>query len=108
MSVSGDGGRFPATSPGVERVLVWAFLGIRAFDLAQAAVALAAGSLRKSSDPTLDIALMITLTAESVLLGRWLLRRGFMVPSGWTVAADFGMAAAVVASAPAYISAAGR
>jgi signal transduction histidine kinase len=108
MSVSGDDGRFPATSPGVERVLVWAFLGIRAFDLAQAAVALAAGSLRKSSDPTLDIVLMITLTAESVLLGRWLLRRGSMVPFGWPIAADFGIAAAVVASAPAYISAAGR
>lgn len=108
MSVSGDGYRLPATSPGVERVLVWAFLGIRAFDLAQAAVALAAGSLRKSSDPTLDIALMITLTAESVLLGRWLLRRGSMVPFGWPIAADFGLAAAVVASAPAYISAAGR
>jgi signal transduction histidine kinase len=108
MSVWGDGGRFPATSPGVERVLVRAFLGIRAFDLAQAAIALAAGSLRRSSDPALDITLMITLTAESVLLGRWLLRRGTMLPFGWPIAADFGLAAGVVASAPAYISAAGR
>jgi signal transduction histidine kinase len=108
MSVSGDGSRFPATSPGVERVLVRAFLGVRAFDLGQAGVALAAGSLRRSSDPALDIALMIILTAESVLLGRWLLRRGSMLPFRWPIAADFGLAAAVVASAPAYISAAGR
>jgi signal transduction histidine kinase len=108
MSVSADGGRFPATSSGVERVLVRAFLGVRAFDLAQAAVALAAGSLRRSSDPALDIALMITLTAESVLLGQWLLKRGSMLPFGWPIAADFGLAVGVVASAPAYISTAGR
>jgi signal transduction histidine kinase len=108
MSVSGDGGRFPATSPGVERVLVLAFLGVRAFDLAQAAVALAAGSLRRSSDPALDITLMIALATESVLLGRWLLKRGSMLPFGWPIAADFVLAVGVVASAPAYISAAGR
>jgi two-component sensor histidine kinase len=108
MSISGDGGRFPATSPGVERVLVWAFLGVRAFDLAQAGIALAAGSLRKSSDPALDITLMTILTAESVLLARWLIRRGSMLPFGWPITADFGLAAGVVASAPAYISTTGR
>jgi hypothetical protein len=54
MSVPAGRGRIPATKAGVELALVWAFVGIRAFDLAQAAVALAAGSLRKSSDPSLD------------------------------------------------------
>jgi signal transduction histidine kinase len=108
MSVSAGSGRFPATKPGVELALVWAFLGIRAFDLAQAAIALAAGSLRKSSDPSLDIGLAIAMAAESVLLGRWLLRRGSMLPFGWPIAADYGLALGVVAFAPAYISAAGR
>jgi signal transduction histidine kinase len=107
MSVSA-GGRFPATRTGVELALVWAFLGIRAFDLGQAAIALAAGSLRKSSDPSLDIGLAIAMAAESVLLGRWLLKRGSMLPFSWPIAADFCMAVGVVASAPAYISAAGR
>jgi hypothetical protein len=91
MSVSAGSGRFPATKPGVELALVWAFLGIRAFDLAQAAIALAAGSLRKSSDPSLDIGLAIAMAAESVLLGRWLLRRGSMLPFGWPIAADKNM-----------------
>lgn len=108
MSVSAGSRRFPATRPGVELALVRAFLGIRAFDLAQAAVALAAGSLRKSSNPSLDIGLAIAMAAESVLLGRWLLRRGSMLPFSWPIAADLGMAIGVVASAPAYISAAGR
>ena len=69
MSVSACSGRLPATKAGVELALVWAFVGIRAFDLAQAAVALAAGSLLKSSDPSLDIGLVIAVTAESILLG---------------------------------------
>jgi signal transduction histidine kinase len=95
--------RFPATRPGVERALVWAFLGIRAFDLVQAAVALCAGSLRKSSDPALDIGLVIAVVAESVLLGRWLVKRGSMLPTGWPIAVDFGLAVCAVASVPAYI-----
>jgi signal transduction histidine kinase len=108
MSVSAGSGRLPATKAGVELALVWAFVGIRAFDLAQAAVALAAGSLRKSSDPSLDIGLVIAVTAESILLGRWLLRRGSMLPFAWPIAADFGLSVLIVASAPAYIPALGR
>lgn len=108
MSVSAGRGRFPATKAGVELALVWAFVGIRAFDLAQAAVALAAGSLRKSSDPSLDIGLVIAVTAESILLGRWLLRRGSMLPFAWPIAADLGLSVLVVASSPAYVPAPGR
>src|ERR1035441_8194368 len=108
MNASAGGGRFPATKSGVERALVWAFVGIRAFDLAQAAVALAAGSLRKSSDPTLDRGLVTVVTAESILLGWWLLRRGSMLPFEWPIAADFGLSVLVVMLSPSYITALGR
>lgn len=92
----------------MELALVWAFLGIRAFDLTQALVALASGSLRKASDPALDVWLVIAVAAESLLLGRWLLRRGSMLPFRWPIAADFVLAVGVVAAAPAYIPVAGR
>ena len=108
MSGFAGSGRFPATRPGVERALVWAFLGIRAFDLVQAVIALSAGSLRRSSDPALDIGLLSAVAAESVLLGWWLLRRGSMLPFGWPIAVDFGLAICVVASVPAYIPAGSR
>src|ERR1035438_10414182 len=101
-------GRFPATGQGVELAVVWAFLGIRAFDLLQGTVALAAGSLRKSSDPVLDIGLFITVAAESLLLSRWLLKRGSTRSSRWPIALDFTLSACVVASAPAYIPSAAR
>jgi signal transduction histidine kinase len=97
------GSRFPATRPGVERALVWAFLGIRAFDLVQAAIALFAGSLRKSSDPALDIGLVIAVATESVLLGRWLVMRGSNLPFGWPIAVDLGLAICVIAAVPAYV-----
>ncbi len=108
MDEQAGSSRFPATRPGVERALVWAFLGIRAFDLAQAAIALCAGSLRKSSDPVLDIGLVTAVAVESVMLGRWLVRRGSMLLAGWRIAVDFGLAICAVASAPAYIPVASR
>jgi two-component sensor histidine kinase len=103
MSGQAGSSRLPATRLGVERALVWAFVGIRAFDLLQAAVALCAGSLRKSTDPALDIGLVTAVAAESVLLGRWLVRRGSMLPFGWPIAVDYGLAICVIASVPAYI-----
>jgi signal transduction histidine kinase len=105
VDVSGLAGsrRLSATSAAVERTLVWGFLGIRAFDLAQAAVAVSAGSLSKSSNPTLTVGLLIVVAAETLLLGQWLIRRRSVLPFGWPIAADFGLSLCVVASAPAYI-----
>src|ERR1022692_1209971 len=108
MSIVPHGDQFPAARAGVERALVWAFLGIRVFDLGQAAVALSAGSLTKTTDPGLDIALLAAVAAETLLLGWWLLKRGSMLPFGWPIAADLGLSLLVVGLAPAYIPLAGR
>jgi signal transduction histidine kinase len=87
---------------------VWAFLGIRGFVLAQAAVAAAAGSLSRSGNPPLDAVLLGAVAAESLLLGRWLIRRRSMLPFRWPVAADFGLSVLVLALVPAYIAPAAR
>lgn len=88
--------------------VVWAFLGVRGIVLAQAAVAVATGSLRRASNPPLDAALLIAVAAESLLLGRWLIWRRSMLPVRWPVAADFVLSVLVLALAPAYLPAAGR
>jgi signal transduction histidine kinase len=93
-----------AARPGVELALVWAFLGLRGFVLAQAAVAVAAGSLSRSDNPPLDAALLGAVAAESLLLGRWLVRRRSMLPFQWPVAADYVLSVAVLALVPAYIA----
>ena len=84
--------------------MVWAFLGLRAFVLGQAAIAVAAGSLSRSDSPPLDAALLGAVAVESVLLGRWLARRRSMLPFGWPIAADFSLSVLVLALAPAYIA----
>jgi signal transduction histidine kinase len=88
--------------------VVWAFLGVRGIVLAQAAVAVAAGSLRRASNTPLDAALLTAVAAESLLLGRWLIWRRSMLPVRWPVAADFVLSVLVLALAPAYLPAAGR
>jgi signal transduction histidine kinase len=97
-------GRLTATRPGVELAIVWAFLGLRAFVLAQGAVAVAAGSLGRSDRPPLDGALLGMVAVESLLLGRWLLRRRSMLPFRWPIGVDFGVSVLVLALAPAYIA----
>jgi signal transduction histidine kinase len=92
----------------VELAVVWAFLGIRAIVLGQAAVAVAAGSVSRSSNPPLDAALLSTVAAESLLLGRWLIKRRSMLPLRWPVAADIALSVLVLALAPEYLSAASR
>ncbi len=88
--------------------LVWAFLGIRAFVLIQAAVAVAAGSLSRSDNQPLDAALLGLVAIESLLLGRWLVQRRSLLPLRWPVAADITLSVLVLALAPAYVPAAGR
>jgi signal transduction histidine kinase len=88
----------------VELAIVWAFLGLRAFVLAQGAVAVAAGSLGRSDRPPLDGALLGMVAVESLLLGRWLLRRRSMLPFRWPIGVDFGVSVLVLALAPAYIA----
>ena len=102
--VVASGNRLPEARPRVEFTLMWAFLGLRAFDLAQAGIALASGSLGKSINPALDAGLLAVVGVESLLMGLWLFRRRSLRPYGWPAAADFGLALLVVASAPAYIS----
>jgi len=92
----------------VELAMVRAFLGIRAFVLGQAAVAVAAGSLSRSDNPPLDAALLGVMAVESLLLGRWLVRRRSMLPFRWPVAVDIGLSVLVLALAPAYIAPAAR
>jgi signal transduction histidine kinase len=106
-SGTADTGR-PAAGPGVELALVWAFVGLRGFVLAQAAVAVAAGSISRSDNPPLDAVLLGAVAAESLLLGRWLIRRGSMLPFRWPVAADYVLSVAVLALVPAYIAPAAR
>jgi hypothetical protein len=97
-------GRPTAARPGVELAVVWAFLGLRAFVLGQAAIAVTAGSLSRSDNPPLDAALLGAVAIESVLLGRWLARRRSMLPFRWPIAADFGLSVLVLALAPAYLA----
>ena len=92
----------------MELTVVRAFLGIRGIVLAQAAVAVAAGSVSRSSSPPLDATLLSTVAAESLLLGRWLIQRRSMLPLRWPVAADFVLSVLVLALAPAYLSAGDR
>jgi signal transduction histidine kinase len=101
-------GRPAAARPGVELALVWAFLGIRAFVLGQAAVAVAAGSFSRSDNRPLDAMLLGAVAVESLLLGRWLVRRRSMLPLRWPVVADFALSALVLALVPAYIPVEGR
>jgi signal transduction histidine kinase len=101
-------GRPAATRRGVELALVWAFLGIRAFVLIQAAVAVAAGSLSRSANRPLDAALLSLVAVESLLLGRWLVRRRSVLPFRRPVAADIALSVSVLALVPAYIPVAGR
>jgi signal transduction histidine kinase len=88
--------------------LVWAFLGLRAFVLGQTAVAVAAGSLIRSDNRPLDAALLSLVATESLLLGRWLVRRKSMLPFRWPIAADYALSVSVLALVPAYIPVAGR
>jgi signal transduction histidine kinase len=88
----------------VESALVWAFLGLRAFVLGQAAIAVAVGSLSRSANPPLDAALLGAMAVESVLLGCWLARRRSILPFRWPIAAEFSLSVLVLALAPAYIA----
>lgn len=97
-----------ATRPRVELTVVWAFLGIRGIVLVQAAVAVAAGNLSRSSNPPLDSALLGAVAAESLLVGWWLVRRRSMLPLRWPIVADFMLSVLVLALVPAYLPAAGR
>jgi signal transduction histidine kinase len=94
----------PTARDGVERTLVMAFLGIRAFDLAQTAIALATGGLIASTRPEIDLGLVAAMAVESILLGRWLLRRASLVPMRWPVVTDFLLSLALVLSVPAYLA----
>ncbi|TDO29671.1 hypothetical protein EV643_14515 [Kribbella sp. VKM Ac-2527] len=56
--------RIPATTQGVERTVVLAFVGIRTFDLVQTAIALSTGGLAASTAPALDLTLVALVTVE--------------------------------------------
>ena len=94
----------PTTRAGVERTLVLAFLGIRAFDLAQMGVAVVIGSLAASTAPAIDASFMAVATAESALLAWWLLRRGSMLPLRWPLVADYVLSLVIVLSVPLYLA----
>jgi signal transduction histidine kinase len=98
----------PATAEGVERTVVLAFVGIRTFDLGQTAIALSTGGLAASTAPEVDLVLVIVVALESMLLSRWLLRRGSVLPLRWPLVLDFVLAVGLVLSSPGYLSPASR
>ena len=97
-----------ATRPGVEMTVVRGFIALRTFDLAQAVVAVSTGSLANSTNRWLDVALLVTVFIESVLVGGWLLRRRSIQPLRWPIAADFVLAAAAIGLSVLYTSPADR
>lgn len=105
--MTGDG-QLATTRPGVELVFVWAFIGIRAFDLLQAAIAITAGSLRRSTEPPLDVGLLIAVACESLVLGWWLLRRRSLLPFRWPMTGDVALSVCVIALVPLYVAPAAR
>ncbi|MEU4522150.1 ATP-binding protein [Amycolatopsis sp. NPDC024027] len=96
--------RLAETRAGVEMTIVWGFAGIRAFDLAQAAVAMSSGSLRTSTAPGVDLAVLSLVLIESLTLCSWLVRRRSVRPLQWPAAADFGVALLVLCSSLIYVA----
>jgi signal transduction histidine kinase len=94
--------RRASTRAGVELMLAWGVVGIRAFDLTQAVVACLTGSLSKSTDPWLDSALLGLVTVESVLLGWWLIRRRSVRSTRWPVVLDIVIGLLSVAATVTY------
>jgi signal transduction histidine kinase len=100
--------RRASTRAGVEQTLAWGIAGVRAFDLAQAVVALATGSLSRATNPTLDGSLFGLVFGESILLGRWLVRRRSVRQDRWPVAMDFVVGMLAVGLTVAYAAPADR
>lgn len=100
--------RRASASAGVEQTFAWAIAGVRVFDLVQAAVALATGSLRRSTNPTLDGSLLALVCAESIILGWWLVRRRSVRESRWPVTMDLVVGVLTVGLAVAYATPADR
>lgn len=98
----------PTTRAGVEMTLIVGCLLIRAFDLSQALVSSLTGSLGKSSNIRLDVALLVLLTVESALLGRWLVRRGTMQPLAWPLVGDYLFSLVVLGLTPLFTTPEGR
>ncbi len=99
------GGRSAPVRPAVDATLMWTFLGIRGFVLAQSAVALSTGTLTESGGKVLSAALMAAVAVESVVLGAGLARRRSLAPAGWQAWADIALAVVVLALVPVYITA---
>lgn len=88
----------------METTIVWGFVGVRAFDLAQAAVAMSSGSLRKSTAPVINLAVFCLVLIESLTLCLWLVRRRSVRPVQWPVAVDFGVVLLVLCSSLIYVA----
>lgn len=96
------------TRAGVEMTLIVGCLLIRAFDLCQALVSSLTGSLDKSSNARLDVVLLCLLTAESVFLGRWLVKRKSMQPLAWPLIGDYLFSLVVLGLTPLFTTPEGR
>lgn len=92
------------TRAGVEMTIVWGFVGVRVFDLAQAVVAMSTGSLRKSTAPGINLTVFCLVLIESLVLCLWLVRRRSVLPLRWPVAVDFGVALLVLCSSLIYVA----
>jgi hypothetical protein len=98
-------GRVTATRDGVEFGLARIGLGIRAFDLTQAAISSLTGSLGKSINPGLDLGMLGLISLESLLLGVWLARRRSVIPFAWPYAVDLLLSATALGSAAFFTTA---
>lgn len=96
------------TRAGVEMTLIVGWLLIRAFDLSQALVSSLTGSLDKSSNASLDVALLCLLTSESALLGWWLVKKRSMQPLAWPLVGDYLFSLAALSLTPLFTTPEGR
>jgi hypothetical protein len=96
------------TRAGVEMTLIVGWLLIRAFDLSQALVSSLTGSLDKSSNASLDVGLLFLLTFESVLLGRWLVKKKSMRPLAWPLVGDYLFSLVTLGLTPLFTTPEGR
>lgn len=92
-----------STRARVEHVLAQGIVLVRAFDLSQAAFATATGSLSKAINPTLDVALLSFMFAESLVLGWWLIGRRSVRSGHWPLIMDIVVGMCSVGLAVVYL-----
>lgn len=103
-----SGPRRTSTRAEMEQTVVWGFVGIRVFSLAQAVVSMLSGSLAKSTNPTLDWLFLAGVLVESALVSWWFFKRRSVFGATGMALAEFGVALLALGSSVAYVPADSR